>query len=102
VDPHQHAMHAARAAFFAWQDEQAALLHSRHRALDEERRVAELMYRLTRKFPHLFTTDEHAFWTRTLASLYDRLTTIETHIDLLVDTEELHERFTWWREEEVQ
>jgi len=102
VDPHQQAMQAARAAFSAWQDEQAAHLHSQRRILDEARRVAELMYRISRKFPHLFSPDEQAIWIRKLAAVYDRLTACNIDLDILVDTEELHERFALWREDEVR
>jgi len=71
VDPHAVALQAARGAFDAWQDKQSAHLHSRRRALDEARIEAELMFRIGRRWPHLFSPDEQAMWIRKLAAVYD-------------------------------
>lgn len=98
-DPHQEAIRTARGVFEQWTDDTARRLHEQRRVLEEQRQVCEFAYGLIHRNRRLFTKEEFDWWARKLATVYDRLAAICTHLDLLVDNDEIRNRFDWWRVE---
>jgi DNA primase len=93
------ALAKAKRAYEEWQRQELINLTDQYRLLSDELEVTTIAYRAIHRQPNLYTTEEQFFWTRRLASLYDRLATLEHDLDLL--TYAVHEagRFAWWREE---
>jgi phage/plasmid primase-like uncharacterized protein len=96
---HNSALAQARHAYRAWERQKLGELAEHYRALLAKKEVAEVAYRAIHRRQDLYTLEERSFWTRTLASLYDRIAELEHSLNVLTFNDYEAARFAWWREE---
>lgn len=96
---HSLALEKARQAYHDWQRCQLVELTDEYRDLDAEIDIAAIAFRALHRAPHLYTEDEHQYWVRRLATLYNRRPGLAHDLDVLTFEKYQDERCAWWREE---
>jgi phage/plasmid primase-like uncharacterized protein len=100
---HSLALAAAKRSYADWPRTLLSELTDQYRELSTECYIAEVGYRATTRNPKLYTDAECSHWAHRLASLYDRIATLENDLerDLDILTYDANEpaRFDWWLSE---
>jgi hypothetical protein len=96
---HSFALAVAKREYQAWQRRVFHGLIDHYRELSTECDIAEVGYRAIHRAPELYTPEERRCWTHRLATIYDRLATLEHDLDLMTYDRNEAQRFGWWRQE---